>query len=82
MLDFKKEAGTVGRDGLRQPIDAHDETAARALAGEVACFKNSITTVYSSARDVRAQCKIRSYCSSVTISKSGRSMRRLALLPS
>ncbi len=41
MLDFKEEAGTVGRDGVRQPIDTHDETAARALAGEVACFKNS-----------------------------------------
>src|ERR1700691_5651097 len=41
MLDFKEEAGTVGRDGVRQPIDAHDETAARVLAGEVACFKNS-----------------------------------------
>ncbi len=24
MLDFKEEAGTVGRDGVRRPIDAHD----------------------------------------------------------
>jgi ATP-dependent DNA helicase RecG len=41
MLDFKEEAGTVGRDGVRRPIDARSETAARALAAEVACFKNS-----------------------------------------
>lgn len=41
MLDFKEETGTVGRDGARRPIDAHDETAARALAAEVACFRNS-----------------------------------------
>jgi hypothetical protein len=41
MLDFKEEAGTVGRDGTRQPIDVHDETAARALAGEVAACATS-----------------------------------------
>ena len=41
MLDFKEEAGTVGRKGVRRPIDPQNEAAARALAAEVACFKNS-----------------------------------------
>lgn len=41
MLDFKEEAGTVARDGVRRPIDRRHEAAARALASEVACFKNS-----------------------------------------
>jgi ATP-dependent DNA helicase RecG len=41
MLDFKEETGTVGRDGARHPIDRQHEAAARALASEVTCFKNS-----------------------------------------
>src|ERR1044071_2439122 len=41
MLDFKEEAGTVGRDGARHPVARQHEAAARALASEVACFKNS-----------------------------------------
>src|SRR4051812_15535088 len=41
MLDFKEEAGTGGRKGVRRPIDSRNEAAARALAAEVACFKNS-----------------------------------------
>jgi ATP-dependent DNA helicase RecG len=41
MLDFKEEAGTVGHGGVRRSINPQDEAAARALAAEVACFKNS-----------------------------------------
>ncbi|WP_217914729.1 ATP-binding protein [Miltoncostaea marina] len=40
-IDFKEEAGSVGRDGARRPIDARDEGAARALAEEAACLANS-----------------------------------------
>lgn len=40
-VDFKEEAGTVGSDGIRGPIDAHHEPAARALAAEVACMAMS-----------------------------------------
>ena len=40
-IDFKEEAGTVGRDGVRQPIDPRDERAARVLAEEAACLANS-----------------------------------------
>lgn len=40
-IDFKEESGTVGRDGVRRPIDPQDEGAARALAEEAACLANS-----------------------------------------
>ncbi len=40
-IDFKEESGTVGRDGVRRPIDARDVGAARALAEEAACLANS-----------------------------------------
>jgi ATP-dependent DNA helicase RecG len=39
-VDFKEEAGTVGRRGRRQAISAEHESAARALAGEAACMAN------------------------------------------
>jgi ATP-dependent DNA helicase RecG len=41
VVDFKEEAGTVGRDGKRTIIDPHHEPAASALAAEVACMAMS-----------------------------------------
>ncbi|MEW6581376.1 MAG: RNA-binding domain-containing protein [Actinomycetota bacterium] len=42
IVDFKEEAGTVGRSGVgRRPIDPRDEAAARALAAAAACLANS-----------------------------------------
>jgi ATP-dependent DNA helicase RecG len=40
-VDFKEEAGTVGRGGKRDPIDPEHEPAAKALAEEVACMAMS-----------------------------------------
>ena len=40
-FDFKEEAGRRGPGGELLPGDAHNEQAARALAGEVACMANS-----------------------------------------
>lgn len=42
-LDFKEEAGTVDRRGIRRPIDARHEPAAVELAAAAACFANSDT---------------------------------------